>query len=261
VTRWVSELRPLLQRFELDLLIVEGGLHYRGRPERHLEKLLHSHPRAAWVLFGSTLAMQRWFEGRALPVILFGAVFPGIKLSSVEYDHAAIAQHATTTLAAMGHRRTAILLQQTGSAADGATCDAFAAGRKGGTPAPLVLEHDGSLAQIEAQLRRLARMAGRPSALFVTKSYAIPAAFTLLPQLGLQVPRDLSIICREDDPFLDYVVPAVARYSTDPSAIARKIAVALARLAHGEAPRITHDRIMPRFVTGRSIAAPTTGAP
>lgn len=198
--------------------------------------------------------MQRWFADRGLPVILVGAAFPGIGLPSVEFDHAAIAQHAAATLAAAGHERTAILLQRTGSAADETTSRAFADGRRRGAPAPLVLEHDGTMAQIESRLRRLAAMPQRPTALFVTKSHVIPAAYTLLPRLGLEIPRDLSVICREDDPFLDYLAPAVARYHSDSSALARKLAVALVRLARGQPVTLRHDRLMPRYVQGRSVA-------
>lgn len=193
-------------------------------------------------------------------MILVGQVFPGINLPSIEYDHAAIAQHAAAALAAAGHERTAILLQHTGSAADASTCDAFAAARKPGTPAPLVLEHDGSLAQIESRLRRLARLEPRPTSLFVTKSLAAPAVLTILPRLGVEIPRNLSVICREDDPFLEYLVPAVARYSSDSSAIARKLAVALARLAQGLPLKVTHARLMPRFVGGRSVASVPGGS-
>ena len=210
VARWVSELRPLLLSSDLELVLVEGGHPYRTQPAAHLEKLVLSHPRSAWVLFVSTLGMQQWFAARRLPVVLVGSVFPGLDLPSIEYDHAAIAQHAAATLAAAGHTRTAILLQNTGSAADAMTCDDFAAARPSGTPAPLVLEHDGSLTQIESRLRRLARLPDRPTAVFVSKSHAIPAALTILPRMGLQLPRDLSVICREDDPFLEYLVPAVA---------------------------------------------------
>jgi DNA-binding LacI/PurR family transcriptional regulator len=138
IARWASELRPALQRTGLELVLSEGGRHYFQQPETHLERLAHAHPRSAWVLFGSSLAMQQWFVARRLPAILVGPVFPGIDLPSIEYDHAAIAQHATATLAAAGHRRTAILLQRTGSAADATTCDAFAAARPDGAAAPPV---------------------------------------------------------------------------------------------------------------------------
>jgi hypothetical protein len=47
----------------------------------------------------------------------------------------------------------------------------------------------------------------------------------------------------------------VARYPSDSSAIARKLAVALARLAAGEVLKFTHDRLMPRFVAGQSLGA------
>lgn len=257
IARWVSELRPLLQRSGVDFVQCDDGRPYRGRPAVQLAKLVHSFPRSAWVIFGSTLGMQQWFSTNGLPVILVGPVFPGIGLPSVEYDHAAIAQHAAATLAAAGHIRTAILLQNTGSAADGTTCEAFAAGCKAGAPPPLVLEHDGSLTQIEVRLRRFARLADRPTALFVTKSHAVLAAYTILPRLGVEIPRDLSLICREDDPFLGYLVPAVARYSSDSSAIARKLAVALARLATGQSLKVTHDRLMPRFVAGPRSPPPS----
>ncbi len=253
VARWVGELGPLLQRSGLEMRLSEGGQYFGRRPEARLEKLVRMHPRSAWVLFASTDLMQRWFAARQLPVVLVGPVFAGVDLPSIEYDHAAIAQHAAAQFTSAGHRQTAILLQHTGSAADATTCDAFAAARRAGAPPPLVLEHDGSLAQIHSRLVRLARVTPRPTALFITKSLSLPAVLTILPRLGLEIPRDLSVICREDDAFAEYLVPAVARYRSDSSAIARKLAVALARLAAGETLKLTHDRLMPRFVAGQSI--------
>ena len=250
---WAGELRTWVERAGMEFELSEGGNHYRAQPTAHLEKLIQSHPNSSWVVFGSNQPMQAWFVARGLPVIHVGAVFPGIEIPSIEYDHAEIAQHAAAKLVAAGHEHTAVLLQRTGSAADATTCEAFAANRKPGAARPLVLEHDGSLAQIESRLRHFARLSPRPTALFVTKSHAIPAVLTILPRLGMEIPRDLSVICREDDPFLGYLVPAIARYSSDSSAIARKLGVALRRLACGQALKITHDRIMPRFLAGQSV--------
>jgi DNA-binding LacI/PurR family transcriptional regulator len=258
VVRWVSALRAALPAAGLACVAVEGGHIFRTNPAPHLARLAAAHPRAAWIAFGSTLAMQQWFATRGLPVILVGSVFPGIALPSIEYDHAAIAQHAAARLASAGHRRLAILLQRTGSAADATTCDAFAAARPAGAPPPLVLAHGGAPAEIDAQLVRLARLrpAVRPTALFITKSYAASAALTCLPRLGLRIPEDISVICREDDPFVHYLTPAVARYNSDSSLIARKLGVALARLAAGQPLPLTHERLMPRLVPGASIAPP-----
>jgi len=259
VAHWAGALGPLLLRSGLDLVVHEGGGHKRAQPVARLERLVQTHPRAAWVLFSSTLGMQRWFAASGLPTMLVGAAFPDIDLPSVEYDHAAIAQHAAATLAAAGHRRTAILLQRTGSAADAATCTAFAAARPSGSPEPLLIEHDGTMAQLESRLRRLAGLRDRPTALFVTKTLAVPAVLTVLGRAGLEVPRDLSVICREDDPFLEFLTPSVARYRSDSAAIARKLAIGLARLANGQRLKVTHDRLMPNFIPGRSIAPPHRG--
>lgn len=256
VARWAGELRPLVEQMGLEFVLSETSQPYRVRSAGHLEKLIQAHPAAAYVIFGATAAMQTWFAARGVPTILAGSAFPGVNLPSIGYDHAAIAQHAAGKLVSAGHERTAILLQRTGSAADAVTCAAFAASRKPGAPVPVVLEHDGSLLEIESRLRQFARLSNRPTALFVTKSHAVPAALTILPRLGLAVPRDVSVICREDDPFLGFLVPAVARYSSDASAIARKLARALTRLAAGQPLPATHECIMPHFVAGQSIGAP-----
>lgn len=256
VAHWAAALGPLLLRSGLDLVVEEGGVHDRAQPAARLERLVRAHPRSAWVLFSSTLAMQQWFAAQGLPTILVGAAFPGVGLPSIEYDHAAIAQHAGTTLAAAGHRRTAILLQRTGSAADATTCAAFGAARSPGTPEPLLIEHDGSMAQLESRLQRFAALRQRPTALFVTKTLAVPAVLTVLGRAGLAVPRDVSVICREDDPFLDFLSPSVARYRSDSAAIARKLAVGIARLANGQRLKVTHERLMPRFIPGHSITRP-----
>ncbi|MBI5692491.1 MAG: substrate-binding domain-containing protein [Verrucomicrobia bacterium] len=260
VAHWVSDLRSLVERANLEFILSEGGQHYSAKPEAPLARLLQSHPRSAWILFASTRAMQAWFGARGAPALLVGSAFPGIELPSIEYDHAAIAQHAATLLANAGHRRTAILLQRTGSAADATTCGAFAAARRPDSPPPLVLEHDGTMAQIESRLRRLAAWRDRPTALFVTKTLAVPAAYTVLARLGLAIPRDLSVICREDDPFLEYLAPAVARYRSDSAVIARQLMQAIARLAGGQALAVTHQRLMPRFIDGASVAPPVRGA-
>lgn len=256
VGRWVGELRPRLLQAGLDLVLVEGGRVFGNRLGRALEHLAAMHPRSAWVVFTGTLALQRWLQERAIPTILVGSTFPGISLPSIEYDHAAIARHAAGRLAAAGHARTAILLRRTGSAADATTCAAFAAGLGQRALPPVVLEHEGGMPDIARLVRRLSALRPRPTALFVTKTLAVPAVFTLLAQTGLSLPRDLSVVCREDDPFLEYLSPSVARYGTDPAVIARKLTVLLVRLAEGATLKPTHDLLTPRFIPGGSIAAP-----
>ncbi|MBM3842990.1 MAG: GntR family transcriptional regulator [Verrucomicrobia bacterium] len=256
VGRWVSELRPRLLEAGLGLELVEGGRAYGARPESALTHLAHTHPRSAWVAFAGTLALQCWLHASGHPAVIVGSVFPGLELASIEYDHAAIARHAAARLRALGHERTAILLRRTGSAADATTCAAFAAGLGEGAPAPVLLAHEAGMPNIARQVARLTALRPRPTALFVTKTLAVPAAYTLLSSAGLAVPRDLALVCREDDPFLDYLAPSVARYGTDPAAIARKLAVLLGRIAAGESLRITHDLLQPRFIPGGSLAPP-----
>jgi DNA-binding LacI/PurR family transcriptional regulator len=61
------------------------------------------------------------------------------------------------------------------------------------------------------------------------------------------------VISRDDDAFLDCVVPRVARYASDPAQFARRLSrAALALVQQGTAP-IRPVRLMPRFVPGETL--------
>ena len=65
-----------------------------------------------------------------------------------------------------------------------------------------------------------------------------------------------AVFADEDDAFLEYLAPSVARYDTDPAAIAKKLIAALTGLAQTGRVRISHDRLMPRYIPGDSVGAP-----
>jgi DNA-binding LacI/PurR family transcriptional regulator len=113
---------------------------------------------------------------------------------------------------------------------------------------------------VESVARALKRLLDRdkpPSALVVCNSNVYLSAATLLAQRGLRVPQDISLISRDDDPFLRYVAPSPARYVVDPHTFAKKMLGSLLQLlSHGPALRASAP-LLPKFATGGSIAAPS----
>ncbi len=78
----------------------------------------------------------------------------------------------------------------------------------------------------------------------------------MLAQRGLRIPVDISLLSRDDDPFLASLAPAPARYMVDPHTFAKKILGLLRQvLKRKPAPR-SPAPLLPKFTAGGSMSAP-----
>lgn len=247
---WMDELREHLDAAGWPLEILESAAAFRRRPAHALDELAaRCHP-AGWVLYRSTPEMQRWFSERGLPTVIAGSRHPGIQFTAVDEDYTACCRHAAGRFLAEGHRSLAIVQPNTALAGDLESAAGFAAGV--GAPVHSVI-HDGSVRGITVSLARLFAQKPHPTGLFVFHSTHLLSVLGWLQQRGLRVPDDVSVICRDDESFLDSVIPSVAHYSLNPSLFARKISRLVANLvAHGAAPSRQH-RVMPSFVRGDTL--------
>lgn len=73
-------------------------------------------------------------------------------------------------------------------------------------------------------------------------------AVTTLPPLPFKV----ALISRDDDAFLDFVTPRVARYSSNPVVFARRVSHAVLQMARFGAAPVRPVRLMPRFLPGET---------
>jgi LacI family transcriptional regulator len=254
VVCWVDELRERLARAGWPLEYHVHPAAYRTRPEKALERLVRRTAAAAWLVYLSTGEMQRWFAGQGVPCVVAGSCFSGIELPSVDIDNRATCRHAAARLLVKGHRRIALLLPAGGFAGDAESERGFLEAfppHRAGKATPLVLRHDGSSPGICRQLDDALASSASPTAILVARSNFVLTVLGHLARHRLRVPEDVAVVCRDDDTFLEFVVPSVARYVSDPAAFARQVGRALLAQAQGGQPRTT--RLMPRFVTGDSI--------
>jgi len=112
-------------------------------------------------------------------------------------------------------------------------------------------EHDGTPQGLARKLRFLLRP-DVPTGLFVAGVRYVPAVLQALNSLGLRVPKDLSLILRDSDPFLDYILPPLTRYAIDPVKLARKVSRAVLATANGE-PSVRDQRLIPDFIKGETL--------
>ncbi len=261
IALWIDELKDLLLEEGCRLRVHEGKQYYLSNPARALERLIGQQDHGAWVLTLSSEATQRWFAQRQIPCLVAGSTFAGVALPHFDLDYRAIGRHAAGSLLRLGHRRIALLNREARRAGDvdseNGFLEAVQASRSRDATAEIAYHRD----DVESVARALQKLFDRgrpPTGLVVSNSYAYLSAASLLAQRGLRVPRDVSLISRDDDPFLASMAPEPARYVVAPQAFAKKMIGPVLRLLSGEQSARPPAPLLPKFVAGGSTSAPAT---
>lgn len=257
---WLDVFHNQLVEAGWRLRIYQGRQYYRTNPSRILERLVAGSPCACWVLVLSTPSMQRWFEARKIPCVLAGSCHAGVSLPSVDVDHRAVSRHAAGELLRAGHRYLALFNPSSRNAGDQQTEIGFFEGIRQSPHADeataSVVYHDVDAGSVEKCLQRTFQTGNphSPTALIISNAYAYLTTVSFLAMRRLRVPEDVSLISRDDDPFLDYVRPTPARYRNQPEAFARKLTTQVLEVAARRKANAGKILLLPEFFAGSSIA-------
>jgi len=253
---WIDGLREHLAEEGYHLEIHEHPACYSGRPERALESLASRLHPAGWVLSQSTARMQRWFCERASFCVITGSRHEGVNLPSVDKDYRAISRHAAGAFLARGHRQLAFVGPGFGLAGDHESEEGFKEGvEKSQTPDAngIILHHKGTVADICAKLDAALRRSSPPTAFLVSRPNHVLTVMSHLLGCGLRFPANVALISRDDDSFLENMVPSVARYVSNPSVFARTISNVVVEFVRGGVVTPKEHRMMAEFVPGRTL--------
>lgn len=227
---------------------------FSTQPARALEKLAHDHPAAAWVVFGSKEATQRWFTRHRLPCLVLGSCTPNIALPSFDEDYRAACGHAGGMLWRKGHRRISLVMPQDGYGGDLASQEGLRESLKHLPDARLqVLQHDGTTPHLCAQLDRVMRSPQPPTAFVVVRVAQVLTVMMHLMCRGHRIPKDVAVISCADGPFLQFASPRVARYAIDPVHLTRRVSMAVRQLAETGSLEPRAIRLMPEFIPGETV--------
>lgn len=257
----IDELRVLLFRAGLNLEVHNGGRDYRSGSARLLDKLVSQYPAACWVLIRSGEQVQTWFARQKIPCVISGSAYPQINLPSVDVDLRAIGSHAAGRLLGLGHRH--LLFMRDASTAGLNACEEGFRGVIEKTPhaAATILHHSSNVGEVRRQFTRQMTRMPRPTGILVASSYYYLTVSGILHQLGLSVPRDVSLMCTDSDHFLPYMVPEACHYDFDHKTFARKLAQRIKGVLDGNPAVQPHARLFPSYVAGDSVARPSTKRP
>jgi DNA-binding LacI/PurR family transcriptional regulator len=251
---WVDELREHLGDEGFDLEVHVSSAAQKSRPEQTLERLVQELRAAAWVLFLSSEPMQRWFSARGLPCVITGSCFPNLNLPSVDIDARATCRHAAGIFLAKRHRSIALLLPEGNIAGDQASETGFLEGAAQNKEVRAnVVRHNGSVEGVCRKLDGLVSDAHPVTGLLVARSVHALTAITYLQRRGLKLPQDVAVISRDNDPFLDFIVPGIARYACASAAFARRVSRLVVPLAKQGTTSTRQILLMPEWIKGETV--------
>lgn len=249
---WLEELRQSLHEAGHRLVLHHGARYFTKRPAHALSQLVRDHPAAGWILIHASRETQQWFSTQKLPALVAGSVHPGLPLASVRLDVEAVSRHAANRLVRLGHRRIAFLNLSADRAGDLESEHAFIeVARAAGIDAQIV-HHDTRAESVERAVQRLVARQPRVTGWLIGHAQTYLSVLGALCRLGLRTPEDISLISREDDPFLSALLPAPARYVANPRRYASRLHRALLAVCAGQ--RVpSASSLLPELVAGGSM--------
>lgn len=200
-----------------------------------------------------------------LPVLLIGTDAANMAVSTISIDEAAAAREMTEYLIRRGHRRIAFIKGEPVLAASHIRVNGFAQAMAAhGLPVPEAYVAQGfytyrsGLDAAEALLR----LDPRPTAIFASNDDMAAAAITVAHRLGLEVPRDVSIVGFDDSWIATSIYPELTTIRQPIRELATDGIQTMARVVRAlrEGEATTHRLVAPYTLIVRQSDAPYPSA-
>jgi DNA-binding LacI/PurR family transcriptional regulator len=259
VIQVVDLLRAMGAEAGLHLEIFEGRRFARTDPGRFMPQLVRSHPKACWIPIMADRRMQQWFARSGTPAVIYGNVYPELRLPAAGIDYHACLRHATTLLLAKGHHRIALVSYDLRWAGEQESLagfrEALRAGSHEDAVAFEVARPDDDVVALRRQVDRLLDLARPPTAFIVCRTHHYATVATRVLERGRRVPADVSLVCRGEDTFLHFLSPAPAFYRVNVELLARRLFRGVLRVVGGATQPDEQHRLVPQLVPGASLGA------
>ncbi len=258
-TLWIDELRTLLFERGIKLATFSSIRFFSRGSNQALARLVRQNPQTCWVLTHSSASMQRWFFEHQVPCIIAGSCPRDLRLPSVDLDYFAVCRHAVGAMLRLGHRRIAFFVNESQRGGDLESEAGFADAVQRSDRSDVessIARHDGTVDGAWRVLGRLFDSPRPPTALLIAKPDIYLTTVTFLADRGLRVGEQISLVSRDHDTFLSYLKPTPAGYVLSPKTYAKRLFAHVLAFIRNEPILHLNQRIEPKFVSGRSLAAP-----
>jgi LacI family transcriptional regulator len=194
-----------------------------------------------------------------VPLIEVDRRFDAESTDAIVVDNRAAARDTTSRLIEAGHRRIALLIDETewttGDERQRGYLDALTA-RKLPVDDTLIVQAGWDAEEAKAAALRMLSRPDRPTAVFAANNVLTEGTWRAASELGLRVPDDVSVVGFDDAPWMSMVHPGVSTRHQDAGALgAAALRALLERIETPDAP--VRTIVMPTLFLDRgSVGAP-----
>ncbi len=206
---------------------------------------------SAFILFSLPEGVQRHCRNMGYPAIIAGSAADGVELPSLDIDYHGVGRHAAGFLMGRGHRQIALFTCDGGLKGDLLTQSGFLEAvsfRSDGEMHAEVIRHRDDSDDLRLKVRNLMKRGrAHPTGIIASRaSHAVTILCELL-RLGWQVPGEVSLICRDYEPVLDWTAPKIGRYGFFPERFAARLAKMTESVASGMGLPTRASLLTPEF--------------
>ena len=181
-----------------------------------------------------------YLVAQRIPTVEVDRTFGRRRTDSVTVSNADGVAEATQHLVDLGHRRIALIIDETDWTTGDQRQQGFrAVHRDAELPFdPTLVVHSGwDAAAAERATTGLLTGTNRPTAVFAANNVIAEGVWRSARRLGLRVPGDLSVVAFDDAPWMSLVDPGLTTVAQDPSALgATAVRQLVDRIDHPESP-------------------------
>ena len=251
------DIRHLLQEAGHEPFLARRMLLDIGMDTRKLAAVAERQPADAWLAFAASREALEWFSAKRIPVFAMFGRFRRLEVAGGAPDKTRAYEAAVRALVEQGHRKIVMLArtehrQPVPSLSVNAFLNAMeAAGIATGDYHCPSWDNtrEGFHRCLESLFQRTA-----PTALIVQEGILFGAVQQFLASRGIQVPRDLSLVCTDPDPTFVWRIPTVAHIRWNSTPLVRRVAQWADRIAMGKDDRrqlLTRAEFVPGGTIGR----------
>lgn len=209
----------------------------------------------AWVVTSASSEVLEWFAGRSAPAFALYGGFSGVPVAGIGPDKFPAYRKALRRLVELGHRRIVLLIpEQMRKPKLALTVRRILDEMETQGISPNAYHIPDWERGPEGLRRCLDRLFGLtpPTALFVEEACEFFAVQQYLAKRGIFAPKDISLICSDDNPFFQWCDSSVSciRWSTRP--VVNRVVRWVENIAHGKDDR-RKSHSSAEFVEGGTI--------
>ena len=237
---YVAEIQQRLTEEGYVVNVADQTLVGLGMNVRRIARMAKQTKTDAWVIVSATQEVLEWFVTHSVPAFALFGRYRGLPLAGIAPGKEAAFRTAVRRLVELGHRRIVLLLPD-----------------HGWKPTLGLLQRE-TLDELESHgiqtghynlpdweqtpegLRRCLDSLFRvspPTALFLDRACEYIATHQHLARQGILTPRDVSLICTDDDVAFEWCEPSVSCVSWDSRPWVRRIVRWVAKVANGKDDR------------------------